>query len=151
MTHFRSHLAVFFCSLALISTCLCHTYPVVNHFALCAISLPQYTGMTIAYFTRKSPPPQMLTHMYYGCMGVWILAFLVWIADQTICPTLLAWNIPYLHAIWHVLSSIGCCNSLNLSVYLDLESSSKFNQMTIKLRKFPQNLGYFSYQYLSIS
>ncbi|XP_075241800.1 alkaline ceramidase 2-like [Convolutriloba macropyga] len=145
----RPHIMVMFVGLALVSTCLCQIYPFINHFALVAISLPQYIGVFIAYFNRKAPPPAILTDLFGTCTCVWLLALFAWVVDQACCPTLLSWNFPYFHAIWHLLSSIGICQSMNLSIYLDLEHKNRLSHISVKLKRYP-NFRWFSYQYLAI-
>ena len=80
---------------------------------------------------------------------MWVVATAVWASDLALCRHFLEWKVPVFHALWHILSSLGVCISLNIVLYLEMEAKkSPSRKMPVLLKSYPKVMGYFAYQYL---
>lgn len=53
------------------------------------------------------------------CCFVWAAAVTSWILDRMFCETWSAYNLPYLHGVWHILIAIASYTVCVLFAYFD--------------------------------
>ena len=137
--------------MAVITTLLSHAYPAVNHIALAILGLPLNISMNFLYISRsKRNYDSLYSQVFWSSMGTWIVAFINWVTDMVFCQYALRFHIPVFHALWHVFCSVAICGSLNLLIFVDLFTKKKLQSSSVKLKRYPEFLGCFAYQYLDI-
>ena len=115
-------------------------------------SSEQFIKLDLIALTQRSKVMYDLLYsqVFWSSTATWIVAFINWVTDMTCCPVALKLGIPIFHAVWHVLCSVAICGSLNLLIFVDLFSNKKLQNSSVKLKRYPEFLGFFAYQYLDI-
>jgi len=125
---------------------LCFIRPDLNALALMAFSVP---GFALLYQEGVKSGIEHVRRFSWQVMALWIMASSCWIADRLLCPVWLRLGFPYLHAAFHILSSLAAYILFVLLSLLDMERRSNEHQFKGEVHWFPGR-GWPSLPYLSL-
>lgn len=131
--------------IALTASFLSVWQPIVNAFALMALSVPT---MMVLYKELQRVKCIRVYRLGIRCTAVWLLAVFCWLNDRLFCDTWSSINFPYLHGFWHIFIFIAGYTVCVLFAYFSVESE-KPQQMPI-LKYWPRNNFEFGIPYISI-
>ncbi|CAK8697919.1 unnamed protein product [Clavelina lepadiformis] len=104
----RSWYQIIVICFALLATLLSFLKPEINHFFLFLFIVPAF--MVLKNEMNKSDYC-LFKRLCKYTLATWTLALLFWVCDRVFCPFWLHLHFPYLHGIWHILTSIGGCEA----------------------------------------
>ncbi|KAI6196817.1 Alkaline ceramidase [Aphelenchoides besseyi] len=86
--------------------------------------------------------------------SLWILAMAFWFCDKIFCDFWLYLGTPYLHAVFHLLSSLAGYNLFVMLSFLDITRRSKDHEFQAQIRYFPGGTkvsGRFCFPYITLT
>lgn len=93
-------------------------------------------------------------HFTWRVFLIWSLALGCWLCDRILCELWLKLGTPYLHAIWHLLSSLAAYNVFILFSLLDIKRRAIAGQHNfhVQIRHFPSQKRFsaFAFPYLTV-
>uniref|UniRef100_A0A0N5AWZ9 Alkaline ceramidase n=1 Tax=Syphacia muris TaxID=451379 RepID=A0A0N5AWZ9_9BILA len=146
---YKSHVSSIRFGIVVVTTMisgLCFIKPSLNALALMSYSIP---GIIIIYiegvqseleFCRRSPATIFL---------FWIAASICWFADRLFCYVWLYFGIPYLHAVFHLLSSVAAYRVFVMFSLLEIYRQSLNHNYKVKIAYFPRSTT-FGLPYISL-
>ncbi|CAD5212922.1 unnamed protein product [Bursaphelenchus okinawaensis] len=113
---------------------LCFIKPSLNAFALMIVSIP--SGFMIYQEGIKNgfPAAEKFTWRVFTCWG---LAIAFWLADRLFCDFWLYLGTPYLHAMFHLLSSMAAYNIFVMFGLLEINRREGLHDFDAEIRYFP--------------
>ncbi|KAI6194280.1 Alkaline ceramidase [Aphelenchoides besseyi] len=130
---------------------LCFLKPSANALALMTFSIP---GLACIYHEGSKanlPEAEQFTARVFS---LWILAMAFWFCDKIFCDFWLYLGTPYLHAVFHLLSSLAGYNLFVMLSFLDITRRSKDHEFQAQIRYFPGGTkvsGRFCFPYITLS
>ncbi|GMT17986.1 hypothetical protein PFISCL1PPCAC_9283, partial [Pristionchus fissidentatus] len=135
-------------TVAVLISGLCFLEPDLNALALMAYSIPAV--FLIKYEAKHSGIPD-IAGFPRRVFTLWGVAVAFWFSDRLMCDVWLYLGIPYLHAIFHLLSSVAAYSIFVMYSMIDIEARSDQHKFTVAVRYFPDKQGaLWSLPYLSI-
>ncbi|GMS88876.1 hypothetical protein PENTCL1PPCAC_11051 [Pristionchus entomophagus] len=135
-------------TVALLISCLCFIEPNLNALALMVYSIPAV--FLIRYEAKHSGIPD-IAGFPRRVFILWGMAVAFWFADRLMCDVWLYLGTPYLHALFHLLSSVAAYSVFVMFSMIDIEARSDQHKFTVAVRYFPDKKGaLWSLPYLSI-
>ncbi|KAI6184215.1 Alkaline ceramidase [Aphelenchoides bicaudatus] len=113
---------------------LCFIRPSLNAFALMTFSIP---GSIVIYQEGIKNNQTDIEKFTRRVFILWTLALSFWVADRVFCPFWLYLGAPYLHAIFHLLSSLAGYNAFIMFSLLDISRRSNEHNFHAEIRYFP--------------
>ncbi|KAH7722969.1 Alkaline ceramidase [Aphelenchoides avenae] len=151
---FRQHISQIrwiIVTLTVMISALCFLKPSINAFALMTFSIP---GVCVIYYEGTNAGIPEAEKFTWRVFGLWGLAVTFWISDRLFCDVWLYLGTPYLHAIFHLLSSVAAYNVFVMFSLLDINRRAEAyeHNFTAKVKYFPVNRpGRFSLPYISLN
>uniref|UniRef100_A0A914WYN2 Alkaline ceramidase n=1 Tax=Plectus sambesii TaxID=2011161 RepID=A0A914WYN2_9BILA len=122
--------------------------PSVNAFALMIISIPSV--VVIFYEGMKAGSKDASTAAWFVFV-LWALACAFWCADRALCDVWLRLGTPYLHAVFHLLSSVSAYTVFVIFSWLDVERRRPQHGFRAAIRFFPRQCGVFGFPYITLT
>jgi alkaline ceramidase len=128
---------------------LCFIKPSFNAFALMTFSIP---GTILIYQEGLKTSIPDVEKFTWRVFTLWALALTFWISDRVFCPFWLYLGTPYLHAIFHLLSSLAAYNVFVVFSLLDINRRSDHHSFDAEIRYFPskQPTNRFCFPYIKL-
>ncbi|KAI1712313.1 ceramidase domain-containing protein [Ditylenchus destructor] len=131
---------------------LCFLKPSLNAFALMTLSIPVafmiYQEGIKSVGVEKVPEAEKLT---WRVFTLWTLASACWFSDRMLCDLWLYLGTPYLHALFHLMSSVAAYHLFIMFSLLDIKRRSHEHNFVAEIKYFPFSSGKFSsFAYISL-
>lgn len=126
---------------------LCFVEPSLNALALMAWSIP---GVAVIHYEGKHSGIPDITGMPRRIFILWFIATTFWFSDRLMCDLWLYLGTPYLHALFHLLSSVAAYTVFVMFALLDIERRSSTHSFTAAIRYFPKGGSLFSLPYITL-
>lgn len=125
---------------------LCFIKPSLNAFALMSYSIP---GIAIIYNEGVKSELTFCTKSPFVILSFWIAASICWFSDRLLCDFWLYLGMPYLHAAFHLLSSIAAYRVFVMFSLLDIYRRRDTHNYTAVIKYFPWK-SRFSLPYITL-
>ncbi|KAK0393800.1 hypothetical protein QR680_000410 [Steinernema hermaphroditum] len=126
----------------------CFIKPSLNAFALMSWSIP---GVAVIYYEGTNAGIPEATKSTWKVFALWALATSFWFADRLLCDFWLYLGTPYLHAIFHLLSSLAAYTLFVMFSLIDIHRRSSEHRFEAKVKHFPSaEGGIFTLPYITL-
>ncbi|KAH9417710.1 alkaline ceramidase isoform X1 [Dermatophagoides pteronyssinus] len=112
-------------------------YPWINSFALMTLGIPTFFLLTKEIRQCRI---QRIRRLGWRCCICWIAAVTSWILDRMFCDTWSAYNLPYLHGVWHIMIAIASYTVCVLFAYFD--AIHNYQDLLPVIKFWPQDKDY---------
>ncbi|CAJ0941936.1 unnamed protein product, partial [Mesorhabditis belari] len=112
---------------------LCFFEPNLNALALMTYTIP---GSMVVHYEGKHANLPEIANFPRRIFILWGLAISCWFSDRLVCDLWLYLGIPYLHAIFHLLSSVAAYNIFVMFNMIDIEKEIKNTNLRLLFDTF---------------
>ncbi|CAJ0580769.1 unnamed protein product, partial [Mesorhabditis spiculigera] len=138
---FNSKMPVFRWMVVIFATIIsgmCFFEPNLNALALMTYTIP---GTLVINYEGKNAGLPEIANFPRRVFVLWGAAITFWFSDRLMCDVWLWISFPYLHAIFHLLSSVAAYNVFIMFNYIDISKRSNEHKFTAAVKYFPAKHG----------
>ncbi|VDM25008.1 unnamed protein product [Toxocara canis] len=124
----------------------CFIKPSLNAFALMSWTIP---GAAVIYYEGINAEVPEAASSPWKIFVLWTAATACWFSDRLLCDFWLYLGTPYLHAAFHLLSSVAAYNVFVMFSLLDIHRRRDTHTFSVIIKHFPYE-GLFGLPYITL-
>jgi alkaline ceramidase len=113
---------------------LCFIKPNLNALALMTYSIP---SIFVIYYEGSNVGIPAALSTTWRIFVLWAIASTCWFSDRLLCDVWLYLGVPYLHAIFHLISSVAGYHVFVMFSLVDIQRRSNEHKFTPRVKYFP--------------